>query len=242
MLSPGHIPIDRSCKSMRAIVVRHYKTLINASGLIMGWGDAPPVKGWEADLIYVNSILDERNIKFSAVYTSFLERARQTGMFYARKRGIRLVHDTIALNEINYGTLYRKSKTWVEKNIPEHKKDPDFVYPDGESFRQMQSRSVEFFESLTHKRQGQTILIVVHAGVIRGFISHFLGLPYTENLKRKITHRYIGDFQFKDERCVRYDELGTPSGFVRDGVIEVPLERPEPPASQSHLTASPGCI
>lgn len=227
---------------MRAIVVRHYKTLINASGLIMGWGDAPPVKGWEADLIHVNSVLDEHNIQFSAVYTSFLERARQTGMFYARKQGIRLVHDTLALNEINYGTLFRKSKSWVEKNIPEHKKDPDFVYPGGESFRQMQERSVGFFESLIHKRRGQTILIVVHAGVIRGFISHFLGLPYAENLKRKITHRYIGDFLFKDDRCVRYNEMGTPSGFVRDGTIEVPLERPGPPASQSILAASSGVI
>ena len=224
---------------MRAIVVRHYKTLINASGLIMGWGDAPPVNGWEADLIHVNKVLNKHDIQFSAVYTSYLERARQTGMFYARKQDIRLVHDTVALNEVNYGALYRKSKSWVEKTFPEHKKNPDFVYPDGESFRQMQTRSVAFFESLARKRQGQTILVVVHAGVIRGFISHFLGLPYAENLKRKITHRYIGDFVFKDERCVRYNELGTLSGFVRDGAIAVPLERSVPQSSPSTWTASP---
>ncbi|MBL3528909.1 MAG: histidine phosphatase family protein [gamma proteobacterium endosymbiont of Lamellibrachia anaximandri] len=212
---------------MRAIVVRHYKTLINESGLIMGWGDAPRVKGWEADLTYVDGILNEHNIQFSAVYTSYLERARQTGMFYARKRGIPLVRDTPALNEINYGTLYRKSKSWVEKNFPRHKKDPDFVYPVGESFSQMQARSVKFFESLTAKHQDETILVVVHAGVIRGFVSHFLGLPYAENLKRKITHRYIGDFMFEGVQCVRYDELGKSSGFVRDGAISIPLERLE---------------
>lgn len=217
-------------KIMHAIVVRHYKTLINASGQIMGWGDAPPVKGWEADLAYVDAILNERDIQFSAVYTSYLERARQTGMFYARNRGIHLVQDTLALNEINYGALYRKSKSWVEKTIPQHKKDPDFVYPGGESFRQMQSRSVEFFESLTDKHQGETILVVVHAGVIRGFISHFLGLRYAENLKRKITHRYIGDFLFEGDQCVHYDELGSLSGFVRDGVISVPLQRSGLPA------------
>ncbi|MBL3590921.1 MAG: histidine phosphatase family protein [gamma proteobacterium endosymbiont of Lamellibrachia anaximandri] len=210
---------------MRAIVVRHYKTLINASGLIMGWGDAPPVKGWKADMSYVDAILNEHNIQFSAVYTSYLERARQTGMFYARKRGIPLVQDTLALNEINYGILYRKSKSWVEKTFPLHKKDPDFVYPDGESFRQMQTRSVIFFDSLAAKHQDETILVVVHAGVIRGFVSHFLGLPYAKNLKRKITHRYIGDFMFEGDQCVCYDELGKPSGFVRDGAISIPLER-----------------
>jgi broad specificity phosphatase PhoE len=216
---------------MRAIVVRHYKTLINESGLIMGWGDAPRVKGWEADLVYVDRILQQRDIQISAVYTSYLERARQTGMFYARKRGIHLVRDTLALNEINYGRLFRKSKSWVETTIPQHKKDPDFEYPGGESFRQMQARSVEFFESLSDRHQADCILVVVHAGVIRGFVSHFLGLPYAENLKRKITHRYIGDFLFEGDHCVRYDELGKPSGFVRDGVISVPLERQVLPAA-----------
>lgn len=209
---------------MRVIVVRHYKTLINASGLIMGWGDAPPVKGWEADMIWVDNILNQHDIRFSAVYTSYLERARQTGMFYARKRGILLVHDTFALNEINYGALFRKSKSWVEQTIPQHKKDPDFMYPGGESFRQMQLRSVNFLESLAGKYGDKTILVVVHAGVIRGFICHFLGLPYAENLKRKITHRYIGDFLFEGDRCCRYDELGTSSGFVRDGIIAVPFK------------------
>lgn len=208
---------------MRAIVVRHYKTLINASGLIMGWGDSPRVKGWEADLAYVDKVLKERDIRFTAVYTSFLERARQTGMFYARKRGIPLIHDAQALNEVDYGNLFRKSKSWVEKNIPQHKKDPDFVYPGGGSFRQMQERSVQYIESLTEKHRDDTILVVVHAGVIRGFVSHFLGLPYAKNLKRKITHRYIGDFLFEGDRCIRYDELGIPSGFIRDCAISVPF-------------------
>jgi len=97
----------------------------------------------------------------------------------------------------------------------------------------MQARSVAFFQSLTNKLSGECILIVVHAGVIRGFVSHFLGLPYAENLKRKMTHRYIGDFLFEGDQCVRYDELGKPSGFVRDGVISVPLERRVLPAASS---------
>ncbi|MCP3867581.1 MAG: histidine phosphatase family protein [Gammaproteobacteria bacterium] len=129
------------------------------------------------------------------------------------------------LNEINYGTLYRKKKSWVERNIPQHKKDPDFIYPEGESFRQMQLRSVGFLKSLAAKRQGKSILVVVHAGVIRGVVSWFLGLPYSENLKRRITHRYIGVFSFEGEACVGYDELGTLSGFVKDQVTTIPVER-----------------
>ena len=207
---------------MRAIVVRHYKTLLNASDRILGWGDAPRVEGWRADVEYVARRLREESLHFDAIYSSGLERARQTAMFYAKLNGIHIVHDSDELNEVNYGVLYGKSKKWVTKNIPEHKKDPEYVYPEGESFRQMQQRSVRFLESLTQLYPEQTLLFVVHAGVIRGLVSHFLGLDYAENLKRKITHRYIGQLDFNGVECTRYDELGQKSGFVRSGVVKLP--------------------
>ena len=211
---------------MRAIVVRHYKTLLNASDQILGWGDAPRVKGWRADVARVEAALQKHAIEFDAIYSSALERARQTAMFYARQRGIPVIHDVADLNEVNYGLLYRKSKKWVANNIPEHKIDPDFVYPDGESFRQMQQRSSHYLQFLAGNSPQKTILLVVHAGVIRGLVSHFLGLDYAAQLKRKISHRYIGEFVFEGPDCVRYNELGKPSGFINDGVIEVPCIQP----------------
>lgn len=207
---------------MRALIVRHYKTLLNASGQIMGWGDAPRDSGWQADLAFVGERFRQHGIRFDAIFSSELTRAQQTARYYARGHGIHILNDFAALNEINYGSLYKKSKKWVRTNIPQHQTDPDFVYPGGESFRQMQERSVRFLSSLTEQYAGQTILLVVHAGVIRGFVSHYLGLDYAPQLKRKISHRYIGDFVFEGGGCIRYDELGKKSDFVRDGVIEVP--------------------
>ncbi len=198
---------------MRAIVVRHYKTLLNASDQILGWGDAPRVKGWRADVAKVEAAFQKRAIEFDAIYSSALERARQTAMFYARQRGIPVIHDVADLNEVNYGLLYRKSKKWVANNIPEHKIDPDFVYPDGESFRQMQQRSSHYLQFLAGNSPQKTILLVVHAGVIRGLVSHFLGLDYAAQLKRKISHRYIGEFLFEGPDCVRYNELRQAIGF-----------------------------
>jgi broad specificity phosphatase PhoE len=142
--------------------------------------------------------------------------------------GIKNIYSSPALREINYGKLYNKNKKWVEKNIPRHKKDPDFVYPDGESFLQMQKRSVAFIESLSLKHPDETLLIVIHAGVIRGLVCHFLELDYSKNLKRHMGHQYIGDFTLEDKTCVRYDELGKPSEFIREGVVQVPLYRSYP--------------
>ena len=208
---------------MRAIITRHYKTIINASDQILGWGDSPRDKGWQADVEFVSARFREQEINFDAVYSSDLERSRQTAMFHARLLGIHIIHDTKALNEVNYGKLYKKKKKWVAEHYPLHKIDPDFVYPKGESFRQMQQRSVSYLSSLAESHPHQTVLIVVHAGVIRGLVSYFLGLEYADSLKHKVSHRYIGDFLFEGDNCVRYDELGKPSGFVSDGVIKTPF-------------------
>ncbi|MGD8312180.1 MAG: histidine phosphatase family protein [Gammaproteobacteria bacterium] len=207
---------------MRAIITRHYKTITNASNRILGWGDSPRNSDWEADVNFVDDCLRKHEIRFDAVYSSVLERSRRTAMIHARHHGIHIIHDSPALNEVNYGELYKKEKKWVAAHYPQHKKDPDFVYPGGESFRQMQERSINYLTSLAVSHPLQTVLIVAHAGVIRGLVSHFLGLDYAGNLKRKISHRYIGDFLFDGSTCVRYDELGKSSGFVGDGAIEIP--------------------
>ncbi|HEY5734720.1 MAG TPA: histidine phosphatase family protein [Gammaproteobacteria bacterium] len=211
---------------MRAILIRHYKTLINASDEIMGWGDAPRAKDWEPDLTYVSKILDNQDIQYTSVYTSDLERSRQTGRYFAKMRGISILHDHAELNEVNYGSLYRKSKKWVKNNIPQYKTEADYVFENGESFRQMQKRSVDFFLSLPEKHKDETILIVAHAGVIRGLICYFLDLDYTSNLKQKITHRYVGEYRFMDKNCTRYSELGEPSGFVENGLVKIPFTCP----------------
>jgi len=220
---------------MRAIVVRHYKTLLNASDRILGWGDAPRVDDWRADVNYVQNRLREEVIHFDAIYSSGLERARQTAMFYARCNRIHIVHDSHELNEVNYGLLYGKSKKWVAKHIAEHKKNPDYVYPEGESFRQMQQRSVSFLSSLAESCPGHTLLFVVHAGVIRGLVSHYLGLEYAENLKQKISHRYIGQFEFEGVKCKRYDELGQKSGFVQSGAVKLPYRCSASAAAQKSI-------
>lgn len=208
---------------MRVILTRHYQTVSNAEGRILGWGTSPPCPGWKDDVDYVANRLRECDVKPDAVYSSDLERARQTASTYAGLFGIPDVVEIPELKEINYGKLQTRKKSWVIEQYPEHKKNPHLVYPDGESFQQMQQRSVQFLSSFALTHPELTVLIVSHAGVIRGIISHFLGLEYAASLKHWIPFRYIGDFVFAGENCVRYDELGKSSGFVGNGAIEIPF-------------------
>lgn len=209
---------------MRAVIVRHYRTRFNESGRIMGWFDSPRGREWKADIDYVSACLEERAINFDRVFSSDLGRSRKTARLYADRLGIAEVGDSRELNEINYGKLQKMKKSWVQRYYPQHKKDAGLTYPGGESFRQMQARSVAFLASLALDHPGQTLLIVTHAGVIRGLVCHCLGLELSDHLKCAISFRYVGDLRFDGERCTGYDELGEPSGFVRDGMIKLPTE------------------
>ncbi len=208
---------------MRIILIRHYKTQTNDDGRVLGWGDSPPCQDWKADFDFVDALLTEQGVDFDAVYSSDLERSRQTAKLHARVLGISTVDSSAELNEVNYGEFQQKRKSWIIDNYPQHKKNPDMVYPNGESFRQMQQRSVRYVLALVEAHPEQSALVVAHAGVIRGLICHFLGLEYADNLARRISFRYIGDFLFKGKNCLRYKELGKPSGFVRDRVIKIPF-------------------
>lgn len=210
---------------MRAIVVRHYKTTNNVERRIMGWGDAPPAKGWERDLLQVDHVISHLDINIDAFYASALDRAHASARYYASRRGCLDVHLATELNEVNYGILYQRHKSWVSENYREYKTDADFVFPQGESFRQMQRRSVEYLLSLEKRHANDTLMLVVHAGVIRGFISHFLGLDFESNLKSKISHRYIGEFVIENGKCLFYNELGKASGFVKGGSIKIPVRQ-----------------
>ena len=176
---------------MRVILTRHYQTQSNAEGRILGWGNSPPYHDWKDNVDFIDTRLHENGINFDAIYSSDLERARKTAKIYAGHSAISDIIGIPELNEINYGKLQAKKKSWVSGHYPQHKKDPDLVYPDGESFRQMQQRSVQFLSSLAVAHPQHTVLIVSHAGVIRGIVSYFLGLEYASAALNTAYHSAI---------------------------------------------------
>ena len=210
---------------MKLVIVRHYKTKSNTKELIMGWSDAPPEDDFAEDLYFVEGMLLISKYDFDAVWSSKLERAERTAKFFATLNKIPSHVKSDELNEIDYGSLTNKRKKWAEKHYPKHKNDADFVYPKGESFRQMQSRCVNFIEKQMTRDKSDPVLLVVHAGVIRGLICHYLQLPYSINLKRRIGHRYIGVLDINENGKVTYDEIGENSDFVSENIIRIPYQK-----------------
>lgn len=209
-------------KRMRIILIRHYKTLFNVSKQLTGWRDSPHAKDWVEDLVFVEAALQHHVNGVDAIYSSALERSRRTAEFFAQRLILPAAAVAPELNEVNYGLLSEKPMKWVVQHYPQHKRDPGFVYPDGESYAQLQARSVAFVQSLSDSLAHETVLCVIHAGVVRALVSHFLGLNYAAQLNRKVSHRYIGVLSFDRGDCIGYEEWGVPSGFVSDLEVALP--------------------
>lgn len=115
----------------------------------------------------------------AAVYSSPLERARETAAPIARAVGARVrVHH--GLNECDFGS-------WTGKQLASLRKLPaweqvqrypsGFRFPGGESFAEMQQRIVTSIQELVGRHPGQTIVAVSHADPIKAAVAHAVGTP-----------------------------------------------------------------
>lgn len=114
----------------------------------------------------------------TAVYTSPLERTRETAAPVARVHGLRPRVER-GLLEVDYGDwtdlslaqLRRRSLWRTIQQSPSR-----VTFPGGESIRAAQQRVVEATERLAVAHLGETIVLVSHADVIKAAIAHHLGM------------------------------------------------------------------
>ena len=115
--------------------------------------------------------------RIDAVYSSPLERAKETAAPIARARGLRTQIDR-GLFECDFGD-------WTGKELKDLMKLPEwrtvqsapstFRFPGGESFTEMQTRMVTTLDKLRLAHPGGTIVCVSHADTIKAAVAHALG-------------------------------------------------------------------
>jgi probable phosphomutase (TIGR03848 family) len=113
----------------------------------------------------------------AAVYTSPLERARETAAPIGKATG-RRPHVERGLHECDFGEwtgaslrrLMRKHEWRTVQRAPS-----TFRFPGGESFSEMQHRIVTTLERLRDDHRGRTIVCVSHADPIKAAVAHALG-------------------------------------------------------------------
>lgn len=116
--------------------------------------------------------------RVAAVYTSPLERARETGAAIARARRLAL--------RVERGLLELDIGEWTGRSLRRTARGPEwqavqrhpsgFRFPGGESFIEMQARVVGALGRIVARHRGQTIVAVCHADPIKAAVAAALGV------------------------------------------------------------------
>ena len=117
--------------------------------------------------------------KIAAVYSSPLERARETAAPIAR-----LTKNT---TRIERGLVECDFGAWTGQSLRRLMKKPEwsqvqrspstFRFPAGESFVEMQTRMVSAVDAIRRRHPGRTVVCVSHADTIKAAVAHAAGTP-----------------------------------------------------------------
>ena len=152
----------------RVLAIRHGETDWNVATRIQGLTDIPlNERGRQQAARLAQALADET---LHAVYTSDLQRARDTAAALAQACGAPLLEDT-ELRERHFGdfegaTFEEIAQRWPEDAQRWRRREPDFGPTGGESLQTFFDRSVAAAQRLAAAHAGQTIALVAHGGVL----------------------------------------------------------------------------
>ncbi|MDI1257853.1 histidine phosphatase family protein [Aquabacterium sp.] len=155
----------------RLLVIRHGETAWNLEARIQGHTDIPLNEHgrWQAERLAL-ALSDDG---LDALYTSDLQRARDTAQAVARATGLPLRLDQ-GLRERNFGRLEGMTQNEVALQWPEEgrrwrERDPSYGPEEGETLQSFYQRCIDTAERLARLHPGQTVALVAHGGVLDCF-------------------------------------------------------------------------
>lgn len=166
--------------------------------------------GWQQMV----SALDNKK-SWDIIITSPLQRCREFAELIAQEDEIDLEINP-SLQEIDFGLWEGLSPDQILKEDGEYLKawwsSPTTVTPpDAEDFHDFQARVLKSVKHIVQEYQGQRILIVTHAGVIRLILMHILGMQ-DENL-----FRLNVDYGSYSQICAYHDDQGDSWSLIEHG-------------------------
>jgi broad specificity phosphatase PhoE len=164
-------------------LVRHAETAHNRDGLVQGRADNPL-----SDLGRVQAAaLGDRlaHTPLDAVYSSPLQRARQTARAIATPHGLEPIIEP-DLIEMDIGAMEGLGSAELRARFPEFMKAwlsedaGGAVMPGGESLAQVQERGTAALARIAAAHAGGRVAVVSHNFVLLTMLCHVLGLPLAQ--------------------------------------------------------------
>lgn len=199
---------------MRLILIRHGQTDINLQQKLQGAKSNQSLNS--------TGILQAKGVrkvlkkeKIDIVITSPLKRALETAEIINEKIKKNIIIEDLAI-ERDFGELEHYD---VKEFIKEFRGREEFYYFQykSESRYALQERAYKLLHKLLDNYKGKTILLVSHAGLIKGILSVILDLPFNKIMEKiKIDNCSITkiDFQGNYPRILNvnyWDDVTTPN-------------------------------
>jgi len=136
-----------------------------------------------------------------AVYTSPLERARETALAIAEPHGIApIVREQ--LGEMRFGRWEGQTFEQLSKDAEWHRFNAmrsTVRPPNGELLVEVQTRTVRETEEIRCRHAGETVAIVSHADPLRALVAYWLGCPLDLLLRFSISPASITAVRFFED-------------------------------------------
>ncbi|QUL98211.1 MAG: histidine phosphatase family protein [Candidatus Fermentithermobacillus carboniphilus] len=158
-------------------IVRHGETEANQAGILQGHLNVPLSDRGRKQAEAVASRL--RSVKIDVIYTSDLDRAKDTAMAIAKYHNCKLILDR-RLREVHCGILQGKTMAECREKYPElferFKQDPiGTERPGGESYKDLFDRTTRALEDIYERYPDSNVVIVTHGGPIRCLLAYASG-------------------------------------------------------------------
>ncbi|MFZ4623327.1 MAG: histidine phosphatase family protein [Rhodoferax sp.] len=155
-------------QATRIIAIRHGETAWNVVTRLQGHLDIAlnEVGLWQAGRV-AQALADE---SIDTIYTSDLQRARQTAQAIAEVAGCPVIADA-GLRERGFGQFEGQThaeieSAWPDMSLQWRRRDPLWAPPGGESLTTMRERVLGTASALASRHIGGQIVLVAHGGVM----------------------------------------------------------------------------
>ena len=164
---------------MRLILVRHGQTEWNDSGRYQGQSNVPLSETGRHQAASLARNFPVQQL--DAIYTSDLERARETAEYVASKFDVSVIREK-AFRELSFGDweglTYREiSSRWPEEADKLFTAPDELVIPNGETFQELQKRALDKIHLLYEKHIDQTVAIFAHGAINKTILAGLMHIP-----------------------------------------------------------------
>lgn len=189
-------------RGLRLFLVRHGRTEMNLRGLLQGHGGFGLLPEGIRDAERAAELLADKGV--TLLYSSDQRRAVETAGILRRRLGLRSpLRTSRLLREFDYGEMTGRPAAEVSRLFPLFRKDPAFVFPQGESFERLQGRALRWLQGVARRIPRAAAAVVSHGGWIRTLLAGVAGVPLDRALQGSIPHGLVARIEIAPGRSPR---------------------------------------